>query len=261
MARFKTTVKRLGPRLSYANVMATLAVFLGLGGGAYAAVSLPARSVDTQHIKRQAVTRSKLADRAVDTHQLARRAVTLKRLSRGVRARLTRAGRPGPQGPPGPAGALGSAGAAGPSARRINFRADATASPSPTTVLDVEGFEIAAACVLDGGNVRLDLTLTSSEDAIAQDMFSVDQGTDPGDPNTQSFGSTGNIQIPLVAGVGFATGPPPVTAPDYLRAIATVIVSSGSRTITLNVASIADAGAEQCSVAGTAVSATTDGSA
>lgn len=255
MARFKTTVKRLGPRLSYANVMATLAVFLGLGGGAYAAVSLPARSVDTQHIKRQAVTRSKLADRAVDTHQLARRAVTLKRLSRGVRARLNRVGRPGPQGPPGPTGA------AGPSARRINFRADATASPSPTTVLDVEGFEIAAACVLDGGNVRLDLTLTSSEDAIAQDMFSVDQGTDPGDPNTQSFASTGNIQIPLVAGVGFATGPPPVTAPDYLRAIATVIVTSASRTITLNVASIADAGAEQCSVAGTAVSATTDGSA
>ena len=92
-------------------------------------------------------------------------------------------------------------------------------------------------------------------------MFSVDQGTDPGDPNTQSFASTGNIQLPLVAGVGFATGPPPVTAPDYLRAIATVIVSSNSRTITLNVASIADAGAEQCSVAGTAVSATTDGSA
>ena len=258
MAQFKTTVKRLAPRLSYANVMATLAVFLGLGGGAYAAVSLPARSVDTQHIKRQAVTRSKLADRAVDTHQLARRAVTLKRLSRGVRARLNRAGRPGPQGP---AGAPGAAGAAGPSARRINFRADATASPSPTTVLDVEGFEIAAACVLDGGNVRLDLTLTSSEDAIAQDMFSVDQGTDPGDPNTQSFASTGNIQIPLAAGVGFPTGPPPVTAPDYLRAIATVIVSSDSRTITLNVASIADAGAEQCSVAGTAVSATTDGSA
>ena len=254
MARFKTTVKRLGPRLSYANVMATLAVFLGLGGGAYAAVSLPARSVDTQHIKRQAVTRSKLADRAVDTHQLARRAVTLKRLSRGVRARLTRVGRPGLQGPPGPAGA------AGPSARRINFLTDATASPSPTTVLDVEGFQLAAACVLDGGNVRLDLTLTSSEDAIAQDMFSVDQGTDPGDPNTQSFASTGNIQIPLVADVGFATGPPPVTAPDYLRAIATVIVSSDSRTITLNVASIADAGAEQCSVAGTAVSATTDGS-
>ena len=249
MARFKTTVKRLGPRLSYANVMATLAVFLGLGGGAYAAVSLPARSVDTQHIKRHAVTRSKLAARAVDTHQLARRAVTLKRLSRGVRARLNRAGRPGPQGPPGP------------SARRINFRADATASPSPTTVLNVEGFQLAAACVLNAGNVQLDLTLTSTEDAIAQDMFSVDQGTNPGVPNTQSFASTGNIQIPLVAGIGFTTGIPPVSAPNYLRSIATVIVSSDSRTITLNVAAIADADPQQCSVAGTAVSATTVGSA
>jgi hypothetical protein len=253
MPRFKTTVKRRGPRLSYANVMATLAVFLGLGGGAYAAVSLPARSVDTKHIKRHAVTRPKLAARAVDTHQLARRAVTLKRLSRGVRARLNRVGRPGPQGPRGPAGA------AGPSARRLNYRADATATPSRTTVLDVEGFAITAACVLDGGNVRLDLTLTSSEDAIVQDMFSVDQGTDPGDSNTQTGTSTGNVQIPLSAGVAFPAGIPPVSAPNYLRSIATVIVTSGSRTITLNVAAIADADPQQCSVAGTAVSAATDG--
>jgi hypothetical protein len=253
MPRVKTTVKRRGPRLSYANVMATLAVFLGLGGGAYAAVSLPARSVEAKHIKRHAVTRPKLAARAVDTHQLARRAVTLKRLSRGVRARLNRVGRPGPQGPRGPAGP------AGPSARRIDYRAAATASPSPTTVLDVEGFHLAAACVLDAGNVRLDLTLTSSEDAIAQDMFSVDQGTDPGDSNTQTGTSTGNVQIPLSAGVPFAAGIPAVTAPSYLRSIATVIVTSASRTITLNVAAIADADPQQCSVAGTAVSATTGG--
>jgi hypothetical protein len=255
MARFKTTVKRRGPRLSYANVMATLAVFLGLAGGAYAAVSLPARSVDTHHIKRHAVTRSKLAARAVDTHQLARRAVTLKRLSRGVRARLSRVGRPGPQGPRGPAGP------AGPSARRINFRAGATASPIPSTVLDVEGFELAAACVLDAGNVRLDLTLTSSEDAVVQDMFSVDQGTDPGDSNTQTGTSAGNVQIPLSAGVAFAAGIPPVSAPNYLRSIATVIVTSDSRTITLNIAAIADADPQECSVAGTAVSATTAGGA
>lgn len=251
----KTTSKRLRPRLSYANVMATIAVFLGLGGGAYAAVSLPDRSVDTNHIKRHAVTRSKLAVRAVDTHQLARRAVTLKRLSRGVRARLSRVGRPGPQGPRGPAGA------AGPSARGINFSAAATAGPSPTTVLDVAGFQFAAACVLDAGNVRLDLTLTSSEDAVVQDMFSVDQGTDPGDSNTQTGASTGNVQIPLSAGVAFATGIPQVSAPNYLRSIATVIVTSDSRTITLNVAAIADADPQECSVAGTAVSATTDGGA
>jgi hypothetical protein len=126
-------------------------------------------------------------------------------------------------------------------------------------VLDVEGFQLGAACVLDAGNVRLDLTLTSSEDAIAQDMFSVDQGTDPGDSNTQTGTSTGNVQIPLSAGVPFATGIPPVSAPNYLRSIATVIVTSDIRTITLNVAAIADADPQQCSVAGTAVSATTGG--
>jgi hypothetical protein len=52
-----------------------------------------------------------------------------------------------------------------------------------------------------------------------------------------------------------------VSAPDYLRSIATVIVTSDSRTITLNIAAIADADPQECSVAGTAVSATTAGGA
>jgi hypothetical protein len=36
---------RLRCCLSYANVMATIAVFVALGGGAYAAFTLPANSV------------------------------------------------------------------------------------------------------------------------------------------------------------------------------------------------------------------------
>lgn len=52
-------------RLSYANVMATIAVFVALGGGAYAATALPRNSVGTKQIKRSAVTKSKLARNAV----------------------------------------------------------------------------------------------------------------------------------------------------------------------------------------------------
>jgi hypothetical protein len=37
-------------RLTYANVMATIAVFIALGGGAYAAFSLPRNSVKSKHI-------------------------------------------------------------------------------------------------------------------------------------------------------------------------------------------------------------------
>jgi hypothetical protein len=49
------------PRLTYANVIATLALFLALGGGAYAATQLPKNSVGTKQLKKGAVTGKKVA--------------------------------------------------------------------------------------------------------------------------------------------------------------------------------------------------------
>jgi len=80
-------MRRLLASLTYANVAATLALFVALGGTSYAAFSLPAGSVGTKQLKNGAVTRAKLA------HGL----------------------QPGPQGPQGPAGATGPAGPPGPS--------------------------------------------------------------------------------------------------------------------------------------------------
>jgi hypothetical protein len=51
--------------LTYANVMATIAVFLALGGGAYAALSLPKNSVGSKQIKRNAVNSSKVKNRSL----------------------------------------------------------------------------------------------------------------------------------------------------------------------------------------------------
>lgn len=81
----------MGPRVTYANVVATLALFLALGGGAYAAFKLPAHSVGTKQLKNHAVTPSKL--------------------SRKTTALLKR----GPRGATGATGAAGAPGAAGPS--------------------------------------------------------------------------------------------------------------------------------------------------
>jgi hypothetical protein len=77
--------------LSYANVAATFALFVALGGTSYAALSLPAGSVGSKQLKSGAVTKAKLA--------------------RGV---LTSAGTAGPQGLPGPQGATGPQGPPGP---------------------------------------------------------------------------------------------------------------------------------------------------
>jgi hypothetical protein len=53
-------------RPTYAGVTATLALLIALGGGAYAAATLPANSVGATQLKRNAVQRSKLKGNAVD---------------------------------------------------------------------------------------------------------------------------------------------------------------------------------------------------
>ena len=56
---------KLRSRLTYANVMATIAVFMALGGGAYAAIKLPSNSVGSKQIKKRAVTPAKVHPRTV----------------------------------------------------------------------------------------------------------------------------------------------------------------------------------------------------
>jgi hypothetical protein len=53
-------LKRLADHLSYANVAATLALFISLGGASYAVVTLPANSVGTTQLRAGAVNPSKL---------------------------------------------------------------------------------------------------------------------------------------------------------------------------------------------------------
>jgi hypothetical protein len=56
--------------LSYANVMATIAVFIALGGGAYA-VGLKRNSVGTKQLKPNAVTGPKVADSSLGGNDIA----------------------------------------------------------------------------------------------------------------------------------------------------------------------------------------------
>jgi len=62
-------------RITYANVVATLALFLALGGAAVAATHLPRNSVGPNQLKRGAVTAAKIRKQAVTSGKLAPRSV------------------------------------------------------------------------------------------------------------------------------------------------------------------------------------------
>lgn len=95
-------MRRLAGRLSYANVTATLALFVALGGTSYAVTALPRNSVGSAQIKRSAVGPSELRRGAVSTRAIRNGSVTARDVSRDARASLRGAkGDPGPKGDPG----------------------------------------------------------------------------------------------------------------------------------------------------------------
>jgi hypothetical protein len=69
-------MKRVRSRLSYANVMATLALFIALGGASYAATALPKNSVGTKQIKSAAITAAKIKNGAVTGAKIAPGSIT-----------------------------------------------------------------------------------------------------------------------------------------------------------------------------------------
>jgi hypothetical protein len=72
-------MKRFVPRLTYANVIASLALFIALGGAAVAA-GLPKNSVGKSQLKKSAVTTKALANKAVTAGKIAPKAVTAGKL-------------------------------------------------------------------------------------------------------------------------------------------------------------------------------------
>jgi len=89
--------------LSYANVMATISVFVAMGGTSYAALTLPRDSVGARQIKSGAIGGAELRRGAVASRAIKNGGVQSQDLSSATRIALR--GEPGPPGPPGPAGA------------------------------------------------------------------------------------------------------------------------------------------------------------
>ena len=144
-------IARLRDRLSYANVTATLALFIALGGSSYAAIALPRNSVGAKQIRTSAVGSNKIRNGTIKT----------KDISRSARAALR--GQRGPAGPVGPGGpppvidhaqfnslgdmvsgtAVGAAwNRADPGLYRIQFRSDVSKCAYSATLAAVPGGEV-----------------------------------------------------------------------------------------------------------------------
>jgi hypothetical protein len=104
---------RLRAHLTYANVVATIAVFIALGGSSYAALKLPKNSVGSEQLKPNSITSAKVKGGSLSTTDLKASARSLL-LGRGPRGVQGPKGTTGATGKTGKTGAKGSTGPRGP---------------------------------------------------------------------------------------------------------------------------------------------------
>jgi hypothetical protein len=129
--------RRILGRLTYANLMSTVAVFIAIGGGAYAA-GLAKNSVKSKHIKDSGVKAVDLASSAVTSDKVADGSL----LGRDFAAGALPEGERGPVGPAGETGPAGPAGRDGVNGTDGDDGTDGTdgqdgADGSPDTPMDV----------------------------------------------------------------------------------------------------------------------------
>jgi hypothetical protein len=146
-------------RPRYADVTATMALVLALGGTSYAVTALPRDSVGTAQIKAHAVTKGKLASNVRTT---------------GPAGPRGRDGDVGPTGPIGLAGARGLPGPAGPTGGPLDpQRIRHVTGPVISVASGAQFINIAAPCPTDAINLAGGYTITGTahvSSSIASDF-------------------------------------------------------------------------------------------
>jgi hypothetical protein len=91
-----TLMRRLRARLTYANLTASIALFVALGGTGYAAVTLPRNSVGHAQLRNNAVGTKELRRGAVRSSDIRNRTIRVSDLASSTRSALK--GAQGPRG-------------------------------------------------------------------------------------------------------------------------------------------------------------------
>ena len=165
-------MKQISKRLTYANVMSSIAVFLVLGGATAMAAGLAKNSVGSKQLKKNAVTSAKIKKNAVSGAKIRKGAVDGAKVKDGS---LTGADIN-----------LGSIGTV-PSAEHANtadkaksadtvvpifYRANENSGKQ--TILSLDGLTITAACPGSSGDIELEATTSVSHSLI--DFFTAQDG-------------------------------------------------------------------------------------
>lgn len=165
-------MKKIRKRLTYANVMSSIAVFLVVGG-ATAFAALGKNTVGSKQLKKNAVTSAKIKNNAVTTNKIKKNAVNGAKVKDGS---LTGADIN--------LGALGTVPSAanantvgGNSVVLVNFQANP--GTPPTQILNLDGFTLTASCNAGDETVVLANGPAGSRlQSTAQDSFSPAENKD-----------------------------------------------------------------------------------
>jgi hypothetical protein len=159
-----------------------LALFIVLGGGAYAAIKLPANSVGTKQLKKNAVTTAKVKD-----HSLLTKDFKTGQIPTGPAGPAGAAGAQGPQGPKGDKGDKGDVGPANTKAFQGSINSPGTlANPAETTLVSQGVVSVIGKCWDNGGTTYAGVYLRSSQNGVAASDYgtageNVTVDADPGD--------------------------------------------------------------------------------
>ncbi len=77
-------MKRFQSKLTYGNVVATVALFIALGGVSFAATQFPRNSIGTRQLKNEAVSTAKTKDGAITGEKIADSSITTSKLADGA---------------------------------------------------------------------------------------------------------------------------------------------------------------------------------
>jgi hypothetical protein len=153
-----------------ATVIATVALFVAMGGGAAAYAS---GLINGASIKNHSIAAKKLTKKAV----------------KQLKGNRGPAGPAGAAGAPGAPGAPGATGPQGPGGKIVTFDATAhTATPTATALGTFLGVTLSAACATSSGDAELILNLSTSDGSWTTDVGETFSGT--------SGASAGHIAVP-----------------------------------------------------------------